>query len=408
MTRLLILLLTLGLLSSCQENRPTTSKNNPIPLGNWRGVLHIDTTSSVLELPFNFEVLSDNKIIIHNGEERIEVSDITIDSQNISIKMPVFGSEFIVQHTNGILKGRWYNYNKKDYSIPFSATPNSPRFELPKESEPIPTRWQVSFSPDTEDYYPAIGLFKQQENGIVTGTFLTETGDYRYLQGTFDGQQLFLSCFDGAHAFLFHAHKKGDSLRGTFWSGKHWQEPWTAIPDSTFELARMDTLTYLKPGYDKLAFSLPDENGDTISLTDERFQDKPLIVQITGSWCPNCMDETRFLVEVYEKYKSKGLEIISIDFEAIDDFAVFQRNSKRIREHLGVTYPIVYGGYAKKSVAAETLPMLNHILSYPTAIFIGKDGDIKEIHTGFSGPGTGDRYLQYTQKTIALVEQLIQ
>jgi len=169
----------------------------------------------------------------------------------------------------------------------------------------------------------------------------------------------------------------------------------------------MDQLTYLKEGYEKLAFRFPNLNGDTLSLDDSHFQNKPIIVQIMGSWCPNCMDETRLLVDVYKKYKNKGLEIIAIDYEVINGFETFQKNATRIKEHLNVDYPILFGGSAKKSEAIRTLPMLNHIMSYPTAIFIDKKGVIRAIHTGFSGPGTGDLYQDYVDKTVALVEELI-
>lgn len=381
--------------------------------GIWRGVLDISKDSNPLEIPFNFEVVNDQKIVIYNGDEHIEVTDINYNKKNnsISIKMPVFGSEFkLVNHQNR-WEGEWYNYNKKDYKIPFKAINNvSDRFEKTTSTTKtqLQKRWKVTFSPETEDSYPAIGLFNILDDGTVTGTFLTETGDYRYLEGGFNGKELNLSCFDGAHAFLFKAILQEDgSLKGDFWSGNHWHEPWIATPNESFELVPMDKLTYLKKGYDKLAFRFPTINGDTLSLEDERFQGKPTIVQITGSWCPNCMDETRFLVDVYKEYKSKGLEIIAIDYEVVNDFKTFEKNATRIKKHLGIEYPIVFGGPAKKSEAVKTLPMLNHIMSYPTAIFIDKNGDIREIHTGFSGPGTGDLYQEYVNKTITLVEQMI-
>ncbi len=382
--------------------------------GIWRGVLNIGNDTNPLEIPFNFEVVNDQKIVIHNGDEHIEVTDINYNEKNnsFSIKMPVFGSEFkLVNHQNR-WEGEWYNYNKKDYKIPFEAINNTPeRFQSTGTSTEVialEKRWKVTFSPNTENSYPAIGLFNILENGKATGTFLTQTGDYRYLEGALNGKELKLSCFDGAHAFLFKATLQDDgSLKGDFWSGNHWHEPWVAVPDETFELVPMNQLTYLKEGYDKLAFRFPTINGDTISLEDERFQGKPTIVQITGTWCPNCMDETRFLVDVYKKYQHKGLEIIAIDYEVVNDFNTFQKNATRIKKHLGIEYPIVFGGPAKKSEAVKTLPMLNHIMSYPTAIFIDKHGAIKEIHTGFSGPGTGDLYQEYVDKTIALVEKML-
>lgn len=405
-----ILLLNLFSCSSPIEQSPPDAILS-LTKGIWRGALNIGNTEQPLEIPFNFEVISDDKIVIHNGNEQIEVTDIELNDQSISIKMPVFGSEFKLVNNNQNWEGEWHNYNKKDYAIPFTASnKQTARFvaATPAADLQLKKRWKVTFSPDTEDSYPAIGLFDIHENGKATGTFLTETGDYRYLEGIFDGQRLHLSCFDGAHAFLFHATLQEDgSLKGDFWSGNHWHEPWSAVPNDDFELTKMDELTYLKEGYDKLAFSFPDANGNMISLEDERFQGKPTIVQITGSWCPNCMDETRFLVDVYNKYHEQGLEIIAIDYEVIDDFEAFKKSEKRIQKYLKVNYPIVFGGQAKKSEAAKTLPMLNHILSYPTAIFIDKMGEVREIHTGFSGPGTGDLYQKYVDKTIKLVETLV-
>ncbi|BDS13589.1 peroxiredoxin family protein [Aureispira anguillae] len=412
------ILITIFILLNIAACTPPTSVNLQsesiikLTKGIWYGALDIGSDSSPLEIPFNFEVIDENKIVIRNGDEHIEVTDINYDNNNsISIKMPVFGSEFkLTNHKNG-WEGNWHNYNKKDYKIPFKAVKNNKnRFAaLPSTTTTkLAPRWKVTFSPNTDDSYPAIGLFNLEEKGKVTGTFLTETGDYRYLEGIFDGKELSLSCFDGAHAFLFKATLQEDgSLKGDFWSGNHWHEQWQAEPNTDFQLASMDKLTHLKEGYDKLAFRFPNASGDTISLEDKRFEGKPTIVQITGSWCPNCMDETRFLVDVYDKYHPKGLEIIAIDYEVVNDFEVFKKSKARIQKHLGVNYPFVFGGPAKKSEAIKTLPMLNHIMSYPTAIFIDKKGQIREIHTGFSGPGTGDLYQKYVDKTIALVEELV-
>lgn len=386
---------------------------NDLTVGIWRGALNIGNHENPLEIPFNFEVVNNQKIVIHNGEERIEVMDIDYDqnSYSLSIKMPVFGSEFkLINHKN-TWEGKWHNYNKKDYTIPFKAVQNNnSRFAKMSmsSSTTLAHRWKVIFSPDSPDNYPAVGLFDLEKNGKVTGTFLTETGDYRYLEGIFDGHELSLSCFDGAHAFLFKAILQEDgSLKGNFWSGKHWHEQWVATPNNDFQLTSMDKLTYLNEGYDKFAFSFPNEKGDTITLEDERFQNKPVIVQITGFWCPNCMDETRFLVDLYKKYHPKGLEIVAIDYELINDFSIFKKNKKRTEEHLGLNYPVVFGGSASKTMAAKTLPMLNHIMSYPTSIFIDKKGKVREIHTGFSGPGTGELYKKYVDKTINLIETLV-
>jgi peroxiredoxin len=412
--RLSTLLITALLMNTISCSGPETkeiTKEGILQPGVWRGALNIGEENTILEVPFNFEVISNEKIIIHNGEERIEVTDISIDSNQISIKMPVFGSEFRLSNKNNKWEGLWYNYNKKNYRLPFKAeTDNKARFALntTRATLKLAKRWKVTFSPNTEDAYPAIGMFESDENGKVTGTFLTETGDYRYLEGVFDGQHLNLSCFDGAHVFLFRAEMQKDGkLSGDFWSGKHWHEKWEAKPDEHFQLAEMDKLTYLKEGYDKLSFSFPDSEGRVVSLTDEQFRGKAVIVQITGSWCPNCMDETRFLMDIYNEYHTKGLEIVAIDYEKSDNIEVFKSSKQRMQEHLGLEYTMLFGGKAKKSEAIKTWPMLNHLMSYPTTIFIDRTGRVQKIHTGFSGPGTGAVYKQYVEKTTALIKTLV-
>ena len=409
---LLSIPLLLLLISACDESTTSHSTmNTQLSEGIWRGVLNIGTDEEVLEVPFNFEVAANNQITILNGEERIEVKDVNIDSNHLTIQMPVFGSDFKLDLKDGSLQGNWHNYNKDNYQLPFQASPNSSNRFGPvtkNHSKTLAKRWKVVFSPDTDNAYPAIGLFETNNEGTATGTFLTETGDYRYLEGVFDGQELKLSCFDGSHVFLFKAQlDAAGALNGTFWSGKHWKEPWTAVPNDSFELRAMDALTYLKEGYEQIDFSFPDKDSQYLSMEDTRFDGKVTIVQITGSWCPNCMDETNFLVDLYDQYHSRGLEIVAIDYELKDKFEIFVESQARLNKHLGVQYPILYGGIANKTKASETWPMLNQIISYPTTLFLDKNKKIRQIHTGFSGPGTGVIYERYVQKTTSFIEQLL-
>jgi thiol-disulfide isomerase/thioredoxin len=407
----LSILSLLLLLNACKESTPSKDMNK-LAEGTWRGLLNIGNEQDILEVPFNFEVAQDNKITILNGNERIEVSEVHYEENFLRIKMPVFGSEFKLSLEEESLSGYWHNYHKDDYKLAFRASQNTTkRFDLhqaPSSLSPLNKRWKVTFSPDSEHAYPAIGLFESNEKGITTGTFLTETGDYRYLEGVFDGQELKLSCFDGSHVFLFKAQLDSmGHLNGTFWSGKHWNEPWVAVPNDSFELRSMEALTYLKEGYDEVEFSFPDIDSQLVTLKDDRFAQKVTIVQITGSWCPNCMDETNFLVDIYQKYHSKGLEIVAVDYELKDNFEVFRESHSRLKKQLGVSYPMLYGGIANKAEASKTWPMLNQIISYPTTLFLDKKGTLRQIHTGFSGPGTGAIYNQYVQKTTAFIEQLL-
>ena len=90
---------------------------------------------------------------------------------------------------------------------------------------------------------------------------MTETGDYRFLEGTVQENKFWLSVFDGAHAFLFEGKILNDNeLTGTFRSGKHYTTTWAAKRNADATLTSPDSLTYLLPGYDAVAFSF--ENPD--------------------------------------------------------------------------------------------------------------------------------------------------
>jgi thiol-disulfide isomerase/thioredoxin len=397
-----------SLLLSASCNQSNKMSENKLEKGIWRASLKI---SADKELPFNFSVDDNGQIVIINAAERVKITDILYTNEStIVINFPVFSSYIEAVHKNGKLQGYWINPEKKDYKIEFSAEHNrKERFTTPKTADALNVsgKWEVSFSQGTDNAYKAIGIF-EQNGSYLSGTFLTETGDYRFLEGQVDANKLMLSCFEGAHAFLFEADIENDKIiNGTFYSGNHWQEPWTALRNENFSLANADSLTYLKEGFDSFNFSFPDQNGDTISLSDKKFQNKVLIVQIMGSWCPNCMDESVYLSELYNKYKSKGLEIIAIDYEIRNDFEVFKKNISKMKKDLGIEYTIVFGGLAKKAEAAKTLPMLNHILSYPTTIFMDKNKKIIKIETGFSGPGTGSRYEEYVKNTSKFIEELL-
>ena len=361
---------------------------------------------------FNLNKLGENYTVeFINGEEKIAANDVVVNGNKITISDPVFNTWFEGEIVNEkSIKGYWYK-NDKTYSIPFEATfSNNLRFLNPTNKTPlidVTGKWEVDFSPSTpSDHYKAIGKFSQSDNKL-TGTFMTETGDYRFLEGNVFGDSIFLSCFDGAHLFLFKAQLKNDSLYGTFWSGTHWHEPWVAGLNDNFELTNPDSLTFLKEGYDNLAFTFPNLNKESVSLSDEKYKGKVVIVNIMAPWCPNCKDETAYLSKLYKANHKKGLEIIALSFDKSNDYRLAKQNVEKIKSHFGAEYDFLIAGEASKIEAAKALPMLNHIMSYPTSIYIDRTGKIRKIRTGFYGPGTGDYYTRYIEQTDDFIAKLL-
>lgn len=298
-----------------------------------------------------------------------------------------------------------------DRVVPFSAEVNNrTRFDATKPATTdVSGNWETVFSPDSaEDSYLAKGVFKQDGNKI-NGTFRTTTGDYRFLEGVVDGDLMKLSTFDGAHAFLFTATVTDSTMNGMFFSGNHWKEPFTAKRNDKFELPDANDLTFLKKGYEALEFKFPDAEGNHISLSDERFKDKVVVVQIMGTWCPNCLDESNYYSEYYNTHVDRGVEIVALAFEYAKTKESAFKSIKRLQIDVGISYPILLAqfGTSDKLKAQEKLPMLNHILSYPTSIFIDKKGKVRKIHTGFNGPATGEKFTEFKTEFNGFIETLL-
>ncbi len=203
------------------------------------------------------------------------------------------------------------------------------------------------------------------------------------------GDSLMLSCFDGSHAFLFHAVLRGDSFHGHYMSGVHWQEHWVAVRDANYELRDPDSLTTLREGYGMVDFRFPDLEGNMVARSDEAFRGKPMMVQVMGSWCPNCVDEARLLNEVHGKYHGRGLGDPRYRLREIRGPRTGARRAEALQENARGSNPVLYGGAASKEEAGNKLPFLDHLMSYPTCIFIDRNGMVRRIRTGFYGPWYG-------------------
>ncbi|MBK9736791.1 MAG: TlpA family protein disulfide reductase [Saprospiraceae bacterium] len=386
-----------------------------IPPGIWRATLLLDRQPSMKygddrdivkkfdndsELPFNFEVIYDDSsnfhIVIHNAEERIEVRDIDFGrdkataKDTVYIRFPVYDTYIKAIYEDGVMEGEWIVNYKKNYKIPFKAVHGvTDRFTKVDNKIPsdISGKWACTFEIGTEDEYTAVGIFNQNGHKI-TGTFLTETGDYRYLEGMMYDKKMYLSTFDGAHAFQFLGKILEDgSITGTFRSGSQYTTNWEARKDSMATLKSAYSLNKIVNN-DVLDFSFENESGKMVSIQDTQYKDKIKLIQIFGTWCPNCMDETKFLKTYFEKYPNDEVALISIGFERYEDAENSKAALKRFKEKLDLKHEVLWGGYYDKTAAGKKIPQLDKILAYPTLLFVDKKNRIVKIHTGFSGPAT--------------------
>lgn len=407
MANYLIFILMLLTLSACGG----INQSSKLAQGKWRAEIAMQNQ----QLPFNFEVESkgDSQVIyLINGKERLEINEIRYVNDSVKIYMPFFDCQ-IVGTTNGQkLEGVYIKrLPDKEYRLPIVAVFGQTARFNDKPEAPIAAnlsdKWDVNFIEENGDSSKAVGVFAQNGNDL-TGTFLTPTGDYRFLAGNVDGDRLNLSCFDGEHAFLFRAKADNDStLTGTFWSGNSYNVKWIAKKNPKAALPNPDSLTYLKKGYDRISFAFPNLSGDPISLSDDKYKGKVVVVQMLGSWCPNCMDETAFLSAYYKKNATKPLAIIGLAYERNPEFIEAKKRLDKMKKRFDIDYDLLIAGTYNKAAAAATLPMLNHVLAFPTTIFIDKAGRVRKIHTGFNGPGTGVYYEKFVEEFNIFMDKLL-
>ena len=371
------------------------------------------------ELPFLFDVVYDDDNTFHieiiNGEERIRVDHIHFGrdpataKDTLLIEFPVYDSYIKALHENDVIEGEWVVNFRENYRIPFVARfGQGYRFtELRKPpAMDISGHWAAAFDVDTEDEYPAVGEFIQDGNDLQ-GTFLTETGDFRYLEGTVQADKFYLSCFDGAHAYLFEGKILPDStLIGSFRSGSHYRGLWEAKRNADFRLRNADSVTTAKTPGASLDFTLEDSSGKQVSLSDPEYAGKVKIIQVMGTWCPNCRDETVFLTEYLAGHPDEDLAVFGVAFERYKEKEKAMAVLQRYVENMNITYPILLAGLKEKKTAEMLFPMLNGINAYPTMLFLDRQNRIRKIHTGFSGPATSE-YPAFKKDFERYIQELI-
>lgn len=399
------LILTLSvLLVAC------TSGDNRLQDGIWRGELQVQDRQA----PFLFEVkntAADSSVItLINGEERVELTGISYSADTVIIPIEAYDAQIKATIQNNQLNGLFIkNYIEGDPGVAFHASFNpAARFKAAEKTTPVDIngKWDILFIDEQGDTAKNVGIFKSKDQ-IVTGSVLTNYGDLRFLEGQLTATGAELSAFSGLSPYLIGFDFTDDNhFEGTFYTtrGK------TKLAGTRNEHAGLKdayNLTRLKPGYDRLSFSLPNVKGESISINDERYQNKAVVISILGSWCPNCLDEMKYLSPWYKANKDRGVEIIGLAFERKDDFAYAQGTLSRLINKYDTSYEILFGGKVGEEASSKVLPEIEKITGYPTTIFIDKQGKVRKIHTGFNGPATGLFYDEFQRDFNALVDSLL-
>ncbi|MFM6946434.1 MAG: TlpA disulfide reductase family protein [Flavobacteriales bacterium] len=359
--------------------------------------LQIQVTASLPKLDAN------TPITIKNGKEVYQLSVKKRISDTIVYQFPGQDAEWRIAFDKDFsdARGWWINYNKK-VPVRYPIHLHSGFLELPApevNEANISGRWRVIFAPGTPNEETLVGVFEQEIGNFVSGSFLSETGDYRYLHGYISEGKFHLQTYTGYWAFMVDATlQNNDQMSGNFYSGASYNVPFTALRDAAVQLRDESSLTYLiKRDETVYLKGLTKLNGRKVNL-DLNKQNQVTLIQIMGTWCPNCIDESQLLIDLQKEYGDNGLRVIGLAFEVGNNAKTQRARLTKFAKELGINYELYLAGTSSKEAAAAYFPMLNGIMSFPTSILVDSQGKVVAIHTGFSGPATGQAYIDLVQK----------
>ncbi len=383
----------------------------PLPEGAWRGEFTLNDDP----VPFNFEIARETEgtvLTLLNGSRRDNYRLVERSPGEWVARLGTFNTELVLeQEADGQLAGLFRNLasNRQAFDLPFRARKGERHRFVEDDAEQdadATGKWRIA----TVTKRPApdqIAELRQQGNR-VTGVLLTVVGDSRELEGNLIGDELFLSGFTGPAPVYLRGRLDGQGgIEGTLAFGGFITLKFSGQLDDDARLPDPYTLTTVSEREQPLELEFPDLSGLPLALSDPRFHDKVVVIQVLGTWCPNCVDESRFLAPWHRQNQARGVEVVGIAFEAEDTLELARPALELFRDSVGVDYPILYGGSLDKTEASAKLPRLNKVLAYPTTIFLDRQGRVREIHTGFSSQDTGPHYEEFVYRFNRTIDQLL-
>jgi len=385
----------------------------------WQGVWTVELQTPGGGLPFELRCSRKENnwtTTIHNADETIEVAN-RIAGSSLVLSMPHYDSKLSLEldgEDNDRAVGVWKKTRGADavaelacLAVRMNPKPSGIDAPNKQQLEPWLGRFAIQFA-DSEDL--AVGILKASDasNTEVRGTILTTTGDYRYLAGKVtDSGKLRLSCFDGAHAFLITATMSEGTINGDFWSGDWYHTTWRGSRAPDVKLADGFAQAVVNEDIRLSDLEFIDLDGNPAPMAAAKLRGKVTIVELFGSWCPNCHDAAVFLGELDRRYAAQGLKVVGLGFELTGRQERDLVQLKRYVKRFDIDYPVLLAGLADKSKASQAFPVLDRVRSYPTLIIVDQAGKVRTVYSGFSGPATGEEHTRLCQRLEGIVRGLL-
>jgi thiol-disulfide isomerase/thioredoxin len=360
-----------------------------------------------LEIPFRFEIAGSGSSVrgwFFNGDEKVLSTGGKFENGSLMLNFDHYATAVEAALVNGRLAG---TYNRASGFYPFYAKRFAPSPAFPNEVPAIDGLWQIGGVRSNKGE-SAWRFIVRQSGAEVTAAILRVDGDTGALAGTYRNGKFVISHFSGARPLVLELTPQKD---GSLEIVRNREEKMIAVRASDAKLRDVPEPTdpsrhsSVKDPTEPFKFSFPDITGKVLSNTDERFRNKVVIVSISGSWCPNCHDEAPFLAELYRTYQGKGLEIVALSFEEDAQKAKGYPRLLAFNKRYGVEYPVVLAG--EQADLADKVPQIHNLNSFPTTIFLGRDGLVRGVHAGFAGAASGVFHDNAKEEITATVERLL-
>jgi len=369
------------------------------------------------EIPFRFEIVSTNGHVrgfFFEGDRKIGSTSGRFVNNELQLQYEFLYSTLTATFDGEQFQGT-YRYDRKNgKQYAFHARRFRPVDPQPAALPQIAGSWEMKLVDEdkspTKDSRSVLSwkLYLRESGQEISGSILRIDGDTGTLTGRWRGNTLVLSHFAGERPVLFEAVPQVDgtldvtynrlnkylAARAADARAKGIPEP----PDSS-------RFTSVRNPSEPFQFRFPDLDGKMVSNADERFHGKVVLVTIGGTWCPNCRDEAPFLVDLYRKYHARGLEIVSLSFEAAGDPVEDKPRIASFINEFAIPYPVLLAGATGE--VPEKLPQLVGFGAYPTTIYLGRDGCVRSIHAGFASSATGEANALLARETRSNIEHLL-
>ena len=375
----------------------------PGPAGTWRAAL--DLAGGPLR--FSLEVRQSRGALtgrLCNAGECESPFEIRAKGDSLIFDIADYAATIAVSVSGDSMTGMYRNVGSRGpRAIPFRAARG--RWPIERAPARLLGEWDATLTTDGRTS-PRIFMFRNTPRGLE-GAVVSNTGDYGKFWGRAHADSFSMARFDGTFVYMVTGRLDGDTLRGIFHAGHRTQTPFVAVRSTGRPHLREPTTVTAADTAAPFRFSFPALDGGVVTNDDPRFRNKVVLIDVFGTWCSTCHETAPLFSRFYREYRNRGFEVVGFAYEVTGDTATDAVLVRRYRDKLRISFPLLLAGISDVAAAARTLPQLSNFTSFPTMIFLGRDGRVRRVHAGFYGAATGAMHTAQVAELRAFIERLL-